>query len=312
MKISYNITASALLAATLLTGCFTGIESTPKITYKEVEEKKAGGSSPEESLATSFVPQRFPEWQDGKSLYVTSDRIGLVLTSDTPTTHRLSEGDTIVYHRYREVPDLTGNDVAELLFTTSANPDTLSYRTNTPASKLLERVQVDVPFTIDLDLLTNIRKAIVGKDLYIKTPLWFKRNGRATDGRKFIKVTVTDVIPANEVYPYMVVFIDEKGEENAVYMSAAAGERWAPREFASLFSFSDPRINYPRITDENWQAIINSRVITGMTKSEASLALGNPRSIDRGHDQTSAYERWSYPDGVYLIFEDGILIRFNR
>ena len=49
-----------------------------------------------------------------------------------------------------------------------------------------------------------------------------------------------------------------------------------------------------------------------MTKQEVSLALGAPKLVDRGHDQASLYERWVYPDGVYVIFQDGLVEKFNR
>lgn len=273
---------------------------------------KAGDSSPEESLADSFVTPRFADWKSGKQLYVTSDRIKLVLAAENAYSPMPAEGDTITYRRCREVTDLTGKAVIELLFTAAGKTDTLSYRTNTTADKLMERSQVEVPFTIDLDQLALVREAVKGKELYVKTPLWFTRGGSSFTGRKFVKVRITDLIPANEIYPYMVIFDDDRGEEHALYMSAGVGARWAPREFASLFSFADPRLNYPKIADSTWQNIVNSRVAKGMTKNEASLALGTPRSIDRGHDQSAAYERWSYPDGVYLIFEDGLLIKFNQ
>lgn len=300
------------MAATILTSCFTGVESTPKITYKDVDDKKAGASSPEEALAASFVPIRLSEWQEGKQFYVTSERIGLVLSAEGLTHNMPLEGDTIIYLGHRETTDLTGQKIVELLFTPKHTSDTLCYSTNATISQLMARAYVDVPFTIDLNLISGIRGAIVGKELYVKTPLWFKRDGESVNGRKFVKTHVTDVIPANEIYPCMVIFTDEHGEEHAVYMSAATNSRWAPREFASLFSFTDPRINYPRITDEMWRNIINSRVAPGMTKPEAALALGTPRNIDRGHDQSAAYERWSYSDGVYLIFEDGILVKYNK
>ncbi len=315
MKISRNLTATFLgcIIAPLLSGCFTGVESTPKITYKEVKEKKAEDSSPEESLADSFIPQRFSEWRDGKQLYVTSERIGLVLSGERATSAMPSEGDTLTYRNYREVTDLTGKSVVELLFSVCGKPDNIvGYNTNATIGQLKERTQIDVPFTIDLDLLDSVRQSICGKDLYVKTPLWFNRDGSSVNGRKFVKVAITDVIPANEIYPYMIVFDDENGEEHALYMSAATGDRWAPREFASLFSFTDPRTNYPRISDETWNNIVNTRVAKGMTKHEASLALGTPRNIDRGRDQSAAYERWTYSDGVYLIIEDGLLIRFNK
>ncbi len=75
---------------------------------------------------------------------------------------------------------------------------------------------------------------------------------------------------------------------------------------------TDPRLNYPQISDNVWNDIVNSRLSKGMTKTEATLALGTPRNIDRGYNHTATYERWTYPDGVFLIFEDGLLVRFNK
>jgi hypothetical protein len=49
-----------------------------------------------------------------------------------------------------------------------------------------------------------------------------------------------------------------------------------------------------------------------MTSQEATLALGTPSDVIRRPDQSMLYERWSYPGGIYLIFEDGILVRFNQ
>ena len=91
---------------------------------------------------------------------------------------------------------------------------------------------------------------------------------------------------------------------------AKAGGRRAI--FSALFSMSDPRLEYPQISDAVWNNIVNTRVADGMTKQEVSLAIGMPESIDRGYNQNAAYERWNYPDGRYLLFEDGLLMRFNR
>jgi len=307
-------TALAIAAGPLLTGCFTGVESTPKITYKDVKDKQAGEASAEDSLASSFVPGKFAQWQNGKKLYVTSDRISLVLTTENSGQATPTEGDTIVYQGSRVIPNLTGEGTVELLFTqTGATAsDTLAYNTNATPEALADRSEMIVPFTIDLDLVDKVRHALAGKELYIKSPFWFDLGGNAVQGNKFVKVRIGNVLPANEIYPFMVIFSDAQGLQRAIYMSAGAGTRWMPREFGSLFTFTDPRLSYPNITDPMWTDITHARVSKGMTKTEASLALGTPRNIDRGHDHTSVYERWTYSDGVYLIFEDGLLVRFNK
>lgn len=308
-----TLIAACILQLPLLSGCFTGVESTPKITYKEVKHNKAEGSSKEESLANSFVPQPFAKWQAGKPFYVTSERIGLVVKPEESEQPALATGNILIYQEFRNVTDLTGEEVVELVMSLKDNPKMrYSYRTNATAEKLNERANLEIPFAIDLDLLNDVKIALVGKELYVKTPNWNDINGNAVNGRQFIPVHITDVVPANEVYPYMVIFNDDNNEKHALYMSAAAGMRWMPRVFHTLFSFDNPRLNYPQITEEIWNSIINARVMKGMTKNEAKLAVGNPRNIDRGHDNSSAYEQWSYSDGRYLIFQDGLLIRFNK
>ncbi len=46
-----------------------------------------------------------------------------------------------------------------------------------------------------------------------------------------------------------------------------------------------------------------------MTRREVTAALGVPASIDRGVNQSAAYERWTYSDGISLLFVDGILTK---
>ncbi len=297
-----------------LQGCFTGVESTPKITYKDVKENNADRTSAEEALATTFTAPPFGEWENGKRFYVTSDRIGLVMSSKSGTSLSTpSEGDVMRYRGTRTVTDLTGREVTEFMFTLSGQQtDTLTYRTNATMAELNARRKVEVPFTIDLSLVDKVKEALVGKTLYVRTPLWFNDNQQAVEGRKFVKVTVNDVLPANEVYPMRVLFTDDAGVNASVYMSADNGNRWSPREFAAVFSFTDPHLEYPKITDEMWDYIKRNRVKEGMTKPEARLALGDPANIDRGHDHSTAYERWNYTNGIYLIFEDGLLTRFNK
>lgn len=301
----------ALLSPLILTSCFTGVESTPKINYRE-EKGAPKGTSAEEEISNEFRLEPFSRWENGKAFYVTSPRISLALSGTTPETAMPTAGDTIIYLGNRTVTDLTGDEIVELRFRLAKGGDELIYRTNSTPGKIAERGTLEVPFTIDLSLVKLAADRMRDRRLYIKTNLWSDLDGNATGGRKFVEVTVTDVLAGNEVYPLKVVFADEKGQRHAIFMSAAAGSRWAPREFPSLFSLTDPRLNYPQISDAVWQKIINSRVDIGMTKLEATLALGSPANIDRGHDHSSAYERWRYSDGVYLIFEDGLLTRHNQ
>lgn len=290
------------------------MESTPKITYREVKENKADGISQEAQFAARLTARNITEWETGKLLHVTSDRIGLILSPDNPTERDLmpAEKDTVRFAGLRTITDLTGKEVVEVMLQRAdGKGGNFAYRTGNSPEELRERSISDVPFTIDLDFVEEWNNAIAGKELYIKTPLWLDGAGEPMRGRKFVKVKIEEVKAANEVYPFIVVFNDENGEKKGVFMAASSEARWAPRTFPSIFSFTDPHLQYPKITDAMWEYIIKSRVTEGMTKTEASLALGTPAHIDRGHDQSTAFERWRYSDGVYLIFEDGLLARHN-
>ena len=300
--------ASAIFAVVALSSCFTGVESTPRITYKDVKSNNAATVSAEEALAARFSAQPFSTWTSGKRFYVTSPRISLALSLppgiDAPMP---TAGDTITLTRISETTGLTGTGRVEIEF------DSLYiYRTNASLTELRKREAVDVPFSIDLALVDSVASELRGRNLYVRTPLWFTTTGDAYNGRKFVPIHVVDVVPANEVYPVMVIFTDEQGETHALFMSAGNSTRWASRDFAALFSLTDPRKNYPTITNEMWQNIVNTRVAIGMTKPEVTLAIGSPESIDRGHNQSSAYECWNYTDGRAVVFEDGIVVRFNR
>ena len=84
------------------------------------------------------------------------------------------------------------------------------------------------------------------------------------------------------------------------------------RNFSMLFSLSDPRLRYPEITDEVWANIQNGRVAKFMTRDECRIALGSPKSIQRRNIITVLQEMWTYENGVYLLFDDGILQSYRQ
>ena len=151
-----------------------------------------------------------------------------------------------------------------------------------------------------------MRDELVGKTFFIKSALWYSADGDTRRGRKFVPVRITGIQPYSDDYVAMVQISDvQTGASSAVLMSQNAGNPTRP--FDELFSISDPRLQYPETTDANWNAICSSQVNDGMTRREVMAALGAPATIDRGVNQSAAFERWSYRDGVSLIFVDGIL-----
>ena len=63
-----------------------------------------------------------------------------------------------------------------------------------------------IPFLIDIDEILQLRSMLKNKELYIKTSLWYDADERLINGRKFIKITIKDILPGNKVFPYKIRF----------------------------------------------------------------------------------------------------------
>lgn len=298
---TYTIMMS-VITALALQGCFTGIEYTPTITYKDVKKEKIK-TSEEQAVASGFSPENFSDWKSGKEFYVTDDKIGWIING----TSELHRGDTLVYAGCRNTMSLTGGEARYLSFINRRNPaDTVITRLTAPTGQ--DAIPYRIPFTIEMSVIDSMRKALAGNRYFIKTNIWYDRDGDTRKGRKFIPVTITEIRPFLEEYAAIVTFKDESGNsEGNVLMSQ--NDANSIRGFETLFSLANPRLLYPEVTDANWTAIQNSRVNDGMTRAEVQASLGTPATIDRGHNQSAAYERWIYQDGITLVFIDGILHR---
>lgn len=56
----------------------------------------------------------------------------------------------------------------------------------------------------------------------------------------------------------------------------------------------------------------NGTVTEDMTRDECRLSLGAPDNIDRRAGYSVLREVWSYENGRYLIFEDGLLRSYRQ
>lgn len=305
---------ATILAGVLLAGCFTGVESTPKIGASEVKHQNAAGNTTEKLYLQDVLPQEFGDWIRGKEFYVADKRVGMIFSSGSAQAS-LDKGDVILYDHAEEVRSPVGT-ATDLYFSTPDGKYPLIYRINASIDELKNRDEVEIPFAVDVALVEAVKGYLKGNNYYIITSRWNDDAGDPVTRVKYILVTITDVVPGTHDFPVMVKFVPHyKGlapdKEYSAMMTVGTSQR-ASRNFDTLFALNNPRNRYPMITDENWTAIIENRVREGMTREEARLALGAPIDVDRGHDYSSVYERWVYDGGVYLIFQDGVLQRFRR
>ena len=114
----------------------------------------------------------------------------------------------------------------------------------------------------------------------------------------------------NTIYPVRLLIDDGNGYRFQLFMSVG-DSRKAPRSFASLLSETDPRLKYPDTPDAVWNNIINGRVAIDMTRDQCRLAIGSPAEVKRRTDNNYLIEIWTYENGHYLMFKDGILSAYR-
>lgn len=295
----------AMALALLLAGCFTGIESTPKIEAKELK-KLPERARAEAAFTDSILAEPFSEWKPGKRFRVTDPRIGVVFTAASASADSLRDKE-IVYRAVEKVVSVTGDSLYEIRFTDPAGRKDYFMRVNSLQS-------VEVPFAIEMNLVNEADRLLRGRTLFVVTPMWYDSIGAHTvsGGRRHIAVHVDSVMPGNAVFPALVVFTpSDEARQYALYMSVGARSN-ATRNFHTLFSFTDPRLEYPAISPEVWEKITRSQVQLEMTADECRLALGAPRLIRQLPTTAGMVEQWVYDDGKYLMFEDGFLVQFRQ
>ena len=300
-----KITAAIISAACCLslTSCFTGIESTPRITVKEVERNVAS-VNPEAEMAARLYPEAATSWKPGRRFLATDPKISLIFEKE-PT---VKPGEILIFDSLSAERSITGDTISVLTFHREAEAgtnETLRYKVGVAPGSLSEFFTL--PMSVDLATVENARRLLTGRTFYIISSLRVDSNLRPTaGGRKYVAATITNVSPGNADYPLLVDIAEESGKESAVAMTAGAS-RSSTRNFDKIFELSDPRTRYPAITDNVWDNIVNSRVSSGMTTTECRLAIGTPNDIKKWHNGGSFFEGWACDNGRYLIFVDGLL-----
>jgi hypothetical protein len=307
----------------MLTGCFTGVESTPRITASDVKKQKVVVTE-EQKFLSNIAPEPPSRWLAGKRFRVTDNKISIIFNSSVANTDSLSNSD-IYFQSFVPATSLTGNDATDVILT-DRHGSFLSYRVNIAQGELDQKERLEIPFTVEYSVVEGVDSIMRGQKYYITTPLWYDHSLHSINGLRHIAVNIESVTPGNHVYPLAVNFKLDKMSVNqeeitalglsadsvyTVFMTIGA-ERSSTRNFDAVFSFTNPRKKYPNVDENTWSLIEQSKVIIGMNRDECRLALGAPRQIDNIPTSSVILERWSYDDGVFLIFEDGILTRFRR
>lgn len=297
--------------ALLLDGCFTGVESTKKITEKDVQRaiQQMDNSGKESSL--KIFADSILSWREGKGFWCVDNRARLIFkpSADYDIDTLELEGKMLTYKGFGTHRQLDNSEVVDIFF------DFEGYSLVYPTGKVLAEVNrrsFAIPFLVDDDLVQDLSDQLVNKTVYVKTPLWRGiDDGYQINGRRFIPVVITAIKPGDSVHPLRVEFRAADNGDRAFVWMKIPGSEGVGRDFDTLFSLTDVRKQYPDISPATWRNIVDGKVAEGMTKEECRLAMGNPVNVRQLPDQSGLREYWYYDGGRYLFFVDGLLKEFR-
>jgi len=251
-------------------------------------------------------------WKQGKQFAVVDDQVRHLFT---PTNEILSDTSHLAGHYLRYDGYDTGSVLDNRPTVNIRFVDDAGHTYVYPTGKTIDALGGDytIPLLIDMDMVESVRQQLVGRDVYIRTSIWYDpATLNMVAGRKFIKVHITGVEPGNKVLPLRVLFTASDDGTGAMLWMSAGKHTMRNRDFDALFSTTDLRLQYPSISDATWDRIVHGQVVADMTKDECRLALGQPKRISQRPDQSALSEYWYYDGGTYLYFVDGLLRNYRK
>lgn len=293
------------IPAALFQGCFTGVEGTSKINLSK-KDLEGMSLSEEDKVLLPVKSQSLKDWLQGKKFLVADDRFRMIVNSESDN---ILKGDSLAYQK-TEISIDAGHNERSLITFLGREGSPVVYSIEKPYEEAMESFKsTDLPMLIDLDIVEEAGKILKGQTLWTKSALWYNDSLEYKKGKKFIKVTVTDVLPGNAFFPLLISFQAEGGESGN-YLLNVGNSGNESRNFGKLFFSENPKKKYKNISDENWKAIQMEELRLGMTKEESKLSRGNPSEVDAGHSYSNTLEIWYYSNGDCLRFLDGLLVSF--
>lgn len=298
------------LIGLISSGCSTGIENTKTIRYSKTEKREIA-PSPEEALLSDISGVSLKDWKPGRRFLISDNRAAVVFESTSPlsVSSEPLKGKLIKFREVRQRITPGGESQAVLVFEDDSKE--YLYPSGKRYKDALENISsLDVPMLIDLETVEAYRDRLKGLSVWSRSSLWYDEKGEKFQGRRFVPLKIVDVSPGDLLFMIHLSVIDENGENAVIYMNPVY-RGMESRTFPSLFCLSDPKLHHQSIRPEIWELIRNERVCEGMTKEECKLALGNPDDVSTGHDWNQTIDIWTYKNGTFLQFQDGLLTRFR-
>ncbi len=323
--IKASFTLILLGCSAMLTGCFTGIESTKQIEVSK-QERRLITPGPEELLMDQVLPLPLGKWNKDYMFIISDSKADLILNHD-PAASSLKPGEVLKFSGVETIAMPDGKEYARLKFL-SADGTPYFYNSGKVTEEAAESVTSDkIPMMVDGRIVSLADSILRGRRVWNRSNMAYDRSGERINVLKFSPLTVDSVTFGEGYFPLKLWTRIPSGVESSDASDLSTSEnRREPiffyldfnsslsesRPFRKLFSLSDPKLSYPQISDQVWNLIRAGRIAPGMTKDECKLSLGNPSDVNSGHDYNSTIDLWQYPDGTYLKFIDGVLVSFRK
>lgn len=288
----------------LFTSCFTGVESTRRVEMSR-SDVLATLPTEEDNLISSFSGIPLKLWYKGKEFVALDDRAALIFDSSTLPPSPLSlhlKGKTLRYVGADTRINAGLDTLYVIMFEDSAR--NYIYKSRQPVATSL-----DLPMFVDKEIVNRVDSLLSNRTLWVKYASWQTGDSSRMQGLKYAPVKVEKVSAGIGAFPLRIYF--QSGDKHAWLPVSLPGNGPASHSFSKSFSLADQRVRYPSVSDENWKMIQQQKVAEGMTKNEVRLALGDPSDVSQGHNQAMVYELWQYSDGSYIMFADGLVIRYK-
>lgn len=301
-----KVAATLVLAVT--SSCFTGIDSTPAIKPPKEDDTGKPGRA-EETYLSDITPAPPRQWKAGLTAWkITDAMFGMLFTPEIDDA-RL-KGSVAVFAGMEPALSITGDTVTNIMMQLPGNR-LHSWTVNRSPSAVKALDKLTPPYSIDLGMVNQARRHLQGRQLWVITRDWRDSLDRPLGGSpfpKFIPVTINEVAPGTELYPIRVGFSRPDGEGNAYLFLSPDDDVYTRRTFAGQWRLTDPRLEYKRISDDDWALIVEGKTAPGMTYDLVRLSLGSPERIDRQTNGATLVQVWRYSSGKTLRFEDGLLV----
>lgn len=127
--------------------------------------------------------------------------------------------------------------------------------------------------------------------------------------KRFVPAKVSNIVASSEnSQPIRFVLTLPTGEQG--YLDVALSQTnlnlsfYLYNTFESYFFEKDPHTLYS-FPAEIWSAIDNRKVIVGMSKEQAGLVWGYPKTTKETETAEGKSTFWSYANGRHLLFSNG-------